>query len=269
MTAISTWTEYVALAKDPRLKMGISKSGGSGIAGRMFSCWPLGGGDNGAAPTTAVVPTKDTAGAQPNFSNSSFEQFLTRARPTETNRNGHILCDRLSHQGGLSGTTTGEQTTNLPTATLTRYTDGVGVMIGIEIYTVIGTTSTNVVARYTNQAGTGSRTTQAVSIGNTGFREGNRLILLPLQDGDYGVQSVEGVTLAASTGTAGNFGVTLFRPLFPLGYCDAAIPYVLDGPLGCGMLPKVVNDACLFWIVTANSASTFGPLLGTLHAIEP
>jgi hypothetical protein len=41
----------------------------------------------------------------------------------------------------------------------------------------------------------------------------NKFQIMPLQAGDRGVKSVESLTLSASTGTAGNFGLTLFRPI--------------------------------------------------------
>jgi hypothetical protein len=86
-------------------------------------------------------------------------------------------------------------------------------MIGLTIYSAIGGTATTVTVSYTNQAGVLGRTTAIQAIGGSGNSTAGRLIFLPLQAGDTGVRSVESVTLAATTGTAGNIGVTLFKIL--------------------------------------------------------
>ena len=216
-------------------------------AGRTYDLFTLA--PNVVAPTTAVVPTSATDGAI-RFTNPSTGQLsLLLARVSGSSPGGYLLCDRLSHQGGLSGIVTGAQTTNLPTAALTRYTSGEGVMIGLTIYAIIGTTATTVTASYTNSAGVAGRTTQSVAIGATANREATRMIMLPLQDGDTGARSVESVTVAATTGTAGNFGVTLFKPLFAMAVDSTASVNPLIGFLNgnsSGGIPSIQNDACLF-----------------------
>jgi hypothetical protein len=169
-----------------------------------------------AIPSTAAALSKSDTSALnyylPNYSPES--PFIIGSRIASPGATGvYYFIDRLSHQGGLSGIVTTAQTTNLPTAALTRYTDGVGVMIGLTIYTVIGGTAATVTASYTNQAGVSGRTTAVQAIGGSGNSSAGRMIFLPLQAGDTGVRSVESVTLAATTGTAGNFGVTLFKIL--------------------------------------------------------
>jgi hypothetical protein len=157
------------------------------------------------------------------------------------------IADRLSHQGGLVGNVTTAKTTNLPTAALTRYTDGEGVRIGLEIYATIGGTATSVTVSYTNQAGTSGRISEAVQIGATNFNAASRFIQVPLASGDTGCRSVQSVTVLATTGTAGNFGVTLYRPLLwvPLLPGGAEFDALLDAG---GALPQVLNDACLFMV---------------------
>jgi hypothetical protein len=166
------------------------------------------------------------------------------------------FIDRLSHNGGISGTSTGTITTNLPTAALPRFTDGVGVYIGIEIYTTIGATATTISATYTNQAGTGSRTTPNVVFGGGGFNTLTRFLILPLADGDTGVKSVESLSVAATTGTAGNYGVTLFKMLGAMSFDGGKNAYgdIVTGNM-CGM-PDITN-ACLS-ILFMQSAVTAG-----------
>ena len=227
-------------------------------AGRLYDAWAFQV-PAGTAPTTAAVPTRTTAGAfgQQNGGSGALGivgMNLGGGLPVTV-----LVADRLSHQGGLSGTVATAQTTNLPTSALTRYTDGVGVMIALTIYTQIGTTATTVTASYTNQSGTSGRTTPAVAIGGTFNREANRLFPLPLQSGDTGVRSVESVTLAATTGPAGAFGVMLFKPLyassaFAQGNIIAAD--FVTGNAGGG-LPEIVDDACLFPIIMGTTTTSF------------
>lgn len=187
------------------------------VAARFTSLWQynktMGGG--GAAPGAVAAPDNTTTGGLLQTDPSGGrEKWLLGMNATILGNSGTlILYDRLLHISGLSGTSTSAQTVS---GSLTRNTGGLGNQIWVEIYTQIGTTATTITASYTNQSGTSGRTTKATSIGGTGLREAQRMIPLPLQDGDTGVQAVDSVTLAASTTTAGNFGVVVARPLLVL-----------------------------------------------------
>lgn len=163
-----------------------------------------------------------------------------------------ILCDRLSHQGGLVGNVATVQTTNLPTAAYGRDVSGEGILAGLEIYTIIGTTNSSGTISYTNSAGISGRTSKLFRIGGTGFREAGAFILIPLADGDTGVRSVESVTLGATTGTAGAFGVTLFKPIawYSIDYHDTEGRLTNDILSGgaAGNIPTVSRDSCLFFL---------------------
>ncbi len=219
--------------------------------GRFYESWlhtPLAG----TAPTTAAVPFSTAVGCLTGGAGgiAGTDLRLLSAQMSSTQPGTFILCDRLSHQGGLSGTVTTAQTTNLPTAALTRYTSGVDVYCGLSIYTQVGTSPTTVTTSYTNQAGTASRTSTAVAFGGTGFRNSSRFVLIPPAAGDTGFRSVESVTVAATTSTAGAFGVTLYKPLAyfvierPGGQVDFS---ALDGQ-GSASFNPIMNDACLFWL---------------------
>lgn len=259
MTAYTDFATFLARMDAPWQRVSDNKSSITALAGRLFSSWLATGGNSGtgAAPTTAAVPSRTIAGAL-----GQIDPVVSmRIAHTAINRNAPsymLLCDRLSHQGGLSGTTTGAQTTNLPTAALTRYTSGEGVMAGIEIYSAIGGSATTFTSSYTNQAGTSSRTSEVSNIGGANYQTASRMLLLPLQKGDSGVRAVASVTLAATTGTAGNFGVTLFKPLLAIpfpSYSNASIDFNGFLNLG-GQLPEILPDACLFWTFVA--AGSFG-----------
>jgi hypothetical protein len=221
-----------------------------------------------AIPTTSVAldKTSDNAiGPIPNATSGKLQIIGGRFNTGGTAGATVVPIDLLNVSGGLSGTVTTEQTTNLPTAALTRHTGGDGVMIGLVIYTIVGTTATTVSVRYTNQAGTGSRTSTVTSFGGTSFREVGRLILIPLQSGDTGVRSVEGVTVTATTGTAGNFGVCLFKPLMSFSLDSTTGTMPLDAVSTGGMIgsmAEVDDDACLtFLAFTPISQTINGALL--------
>lgn len=209
----------------------------------LTGSWPLAG----TAPTTAGVPTSATLGALGQPDSSGTMRMLGFDRLCCGGPSVITVYDRLSHQGGLDGTVTSEQTTNLPTAALTRYTSGVGVLAALEIYSAIGTTSTTVSIKYTNTANTAGRVSPGRSFGNTSFREAGQFLPIPLLGGDLGVKSVQGVTLAGTTGTAGAFGVTLWMPLLSIVTPSSmniamAHQFVLDYAQAC---PAITTAACI------------------------
>jgi hypothetical protein len=81
-----------------------------------------------------------------------------------------------------------------------------------------------------------------------------------LASGDVGLTSVESVTLAGTTGTAGAFGVTLFAPLTgPLpvpNTPDNEADSEFDLFMRTGSLPLVVSDACLTYIALCQINNT-------------
>lgn len=216
-------------------------------------------------PTVSLALTGGSNLAFPTLTGSHVENALSsfQVQSTVGSLGAVLIVDRLVHQAGLSGIT-GTQTLNLPTTALPRYTDGRGVMIGIRIYTQIGATSTTVTASYTNQDGVAGRTAKTNVIGNTGFRETPRIIFLALQEGDTGVRSVQSITLAASTGTAGNIGVVLFKPIAMVPLSFAAEPTnanFINGNL-IGNIPEYDKDACLCFFTNFSLAS--GSVTGVL-----
>jgi hypothetical protein len=71
-------------------------------------------------------------------------------------------------------------------------------------------------------------------------------VTLPFAAGDTGVRAVASVTNAATTGTVGNFGVTLFKPLAAI-HVDRYRANVVADFVGGGLFPleEIVDDACL------------------------
>lgn len=208
---------------------------------------------SGAAPGgTARTCTSATAGAIP-ITNASGgrEKRILGCTLAASQVGVYIIHDRIEDISGLSATTTTAQTiTGLAD---TRYS-GDGVQAWVEIYTIIGSTATTLTISYTNQAGTSGRTSKAVVFGGTNRREVTRAIPIPLADGDTGVQSVESVTVLATTGTAGDFGITLKKPLLyaPVGITNTGLMVDLVSQLPS--MPLLVNNVCLSIDYYSNSA---------------
>lgn len=257
---IATLTQFKDILANESVPETISVASTTVIAGRPFDLWvstpPV-----GVAPTTAAAPNRTTVGALGQQNSTTGTLAVIAARFSSISAGQYMVCDRLSHQGGLSGIVTTAQTTNLPTAALTRHTSGTGVMMALTIYTAVGATGTTVTVSYTNDAGTAGRVTEPVVFGGTGFREAGRLIMLPLQSGDTGVRSVQSVTVLATTATAGAFGVTLFKPLFAILVPDTngvlpAAGYITGSTFGG--IPEVIDDACLFLTTICASTNPMG-----------
>lgn len=223
---------------------------GSTVNENAIAEWALAGPPTGVAPTAAVVPDNTTVGAIGRSNGGSGRQIivggslhalvdvLSVAAPDQ-----HVLLvvDRLSHQAGLVGNITTLQTTNLPTAALTRYTSAVGVMMALEVYSTVGSGTGTLTTTYTNSAGTGSRTSTLPFV-STSVPRASSMLFLPLQSGDLGVKSVESIQLSGAKSSAGNIGITLFKPL-------AMISPTSMGKFGIedivGWNEEIVDDACV------------------------
>lgn len=231
------------------------------VGGQMQSDWIAAGNPGAAvAPTTGAVPTSAISGCRYPFSNpGSGNSYISRLTHASTIAGCLFVADRLYHNGGFSGTVTAAQTCGA--AALTRYTSGVGVEIWLEAYTALGATSTTYTVSYTNQAGSTGRTGTYVGTLHAGV---GCMGQVQLQAGDTGVKSVQTVTLTATTGTAGNFGVTLLYRLATLpvvSLCGAMMdPFMLG-------MPQVVNSACLFkmWLP---QTTTSGMWMTSLDIIQ-
>ena len=251
MGAFASYAAFKAACERPEFRLPASKVGFSGSGSSCFRSRWTAAPNAGAVPGLAVACDASTVGALPGLVSRAASLYpvsidLVSAIATNNFPNFGLLIDRLSHQGGLGGTATGEQTTNLPTAALPRYTSGEGLMAAIEIYATIGGGQTATL-RYTNQAGIGGRASQAIDL-NSNVVVPSALNIFSLQDGDTGIRSIEGVTLSASTGTAGNFGVTIFKPLllFPWAMINRQGRGLVNMLLGGGLcLPEIDDAACL------------------------
>jgi hypothetical protein len=240
------------------------------IIGRGASLWQYDGMPaGGAVPTVAAIPDRSLQGALPFLvATGGRDTHLIGASVTPTGAGVMLLYDRLMHIGGLSGTSTADQTVQggTPTPAITRNTGGAGNIAWYEVYTQIGATSTTLTMTYTNQAGTGSRT-GTINIGSTGFREATRAQRIPLAAGDTGIRAIEKVKLTASTTTAGNFGITLAQPLAWIPVGTGGTAGWRDYTTGLPGIPVIDPDACLalMFVTSAGAASEVWGCLATVE----
>lgn len=215
-----------------------------------------------ATPTTSVVLNRNSdvsISPIPEVGSGMLTFLGARLNSSSGFGGAVILVDLLNANGGLSGIVTTEQTTNLPTIALTRYTTGEGVMIGLFLHANIGTTATTVTVKYTNSSGVANRISTATTIGGGGFNASRTLILIPLQAGDTGVRSVESITLAGSTGTAGNIGVYLMKFLAMLSLDSTTGTTVLDAVSTGGIINsfcEIQPEACISIALLLNNQQT-------------
>jgi len=235
------------------------------IAGALSSLWLYQGSPaHGDIPGVASAPTNTTPGALRFTPPTGVQQkWLLGMTATVRVAGTLTLYDRLLHNGGLSGTVITPQVVG---GSLTRNLSGIGNEIWVEIYTLVGTTGTTITASYVNELDV-TRTTPAMSFGGTGNREATRLIHLPRASGDRGVKSVISVTVLASTGTAGSFGVTVARPLALVPINMASVGAVRDFISGLPSVLEVPAGACL--TLAHYPTNTPAPaVFGSLHMVE-
>lgn len=237
-------------------------------AGQFFSLWQSAGAPGaGAAPTTAAIPTSATTGAI-GFQNqtSPATSYLAWLRAITGNANQTVeIHDRVAHMGGLSGTvTTGQSPAidlsasglNLVAARRgdSNYSD---IQWWLEIYTALGATGVNATVNVTyDNASTGNLA--VIALGATP-RAGRMYPLVSAVAGRF-IRGVNTVTLSATTGTAGNFGVTATRPRTAID-ADVANKGISADWAQLG-LPEIPNDACLMLIAPCSTTST-GTVRGT------
>lgn len=248
-------------------------SSNSNTAGAFRSYWrEAGQPGQGAIPTTTATCNNATIGGV-NFAQQTapatsylalFEYANTVGGQTQE------IHDRLAHRGGLSGTVTTAQTVSLDLDALLA-TDNIAARIGdsnysdvmwwLEWYTQTGTTAVTATVNVTFNDGT-SNNLSAISLAASrpvGFMLSLNTFLQAADASKY-IRYVNTVTLSATTGTAGNFGVTATR-YRAAGFAPLAnARYTQDwAQLG---LPEIYNGSCLFPILLPSATGSTG-LLGT------
>lgn len=179
------------------------------------------------------------------------KKYLAGATVFSTSPATIYLCDRVWSCSGFDATLfTNQSIPSFPA--LPRHTTGEGLELWLEIYTGIGSTVSTITITYTNSDGVGGRTT---SIANPGSSlAAGRMVAIPLQAGDSGVRSVQTVALSTSTGTAGNFGLTLIKRLACYSATVSGMDFGYDfEELG---MPDVADEAALMLLQMSTGNTT-------------
>lgn len=239
----------------------------SQTANSVCSLWrATGQPGQGGIPTSSATCNNNTIGvigfSQQISPSTSYGAYLELA--TGNSATTMELHDRLAHMGGLNGTLTTAQAVNLDLSTLLSV-DNINARKGddnysdvqwwLEWYTATGSTAVNVTIAVTyNDGTTGNLTTLSLAA----TRPASHAILLnslipSAQSGKF-IRGVVSITLSASTGTAGNFGVTATRQRMTLSASIPNFKFVADwAQLG---LPEIYNSSALFPIVLTSTTSS-------------
>ena len=172
------------------------------------------------------------------------------------------IHDRLIHMGGLNGTLTTAQTVGIDLNGITadNMVDRIGdsnysdVQWWLEWYTATGATAvTATVAVVYNDGTTGNITASLAATRPASFMLPLNGLITAAAAGKF-IRGVTSVTLSATTGTAGSFGVTATRIRMsqscPLANFKSSSNWADLG------LPEIRNSSCLFPVVLTSTTST-------------
>lgn len=255
--AITTFDGFIGSAKQ---YVSLTKTASrTSVAANWFSVFDLAGNPGagtlaGTSTTAGVVPTDATAGfpaidafgggatgylAQVEFGSSvacrlKLFDCVFKAGAYAFNAN-QALSAQPSYASRMPGGSYGDTQ-----IWLEQVTAGTGVQ--------------NVAVTYTNQAGTGSRSTGTVA---TAANIVGRMWQLPLQAGDTGVQRIDNVV--GSVATAGTFNILVLRQLW-----SGRVKIANDGDvhdLAKTGMPVLFADSALLLTVAADSTATGIPEL--------
>lgn len=238
------------------------------VAGAYYSLWrATGQPGQGAIPTSAAVCDNALTGAM------GFTQQVAPATSyggwaSAACSNSAVtieIHDRIAHMGGLVGNVTTSQavasfdlSTMLATSNVdarkgdANYSD---VQWWLEWYADTGATASNATVTATFNDGSSANLT-VTAVGGT-LRAGRMIPLngriAAAQSGKY-IRGVTAVILSASTGVAGNFGITASRPRMTMPLAIANKTEIFDwAQLG---LPEIFNSSCLFPIELCSTTTT-------------
>lgn len=184
----------------------VKSSVANSAAGQLFSLYRAAGSTPAqpAIPAAAAVCTKDTAGAIAlPFAVSGGNSLYCDSIAMQFAVAGQLrLVDRIIHHGGLNGTTLGVQSINTPA--IPAGVDAAKCRWFAEWYADTGATASNATFAVTHTDATTANI--VIAVGGT-VRAGRKIELVsPVGKPIASIQQL--TSLSASTGTAGNFGVT-------------------------------------------------------------
>lgn len=240
-------------------------------AGQYHSLWrATGQPGQGAIPAAVAICNQSTTGGM-KFSQQTdpAKSYLAYLEAASSNSATTMeVHDRLMHMGGLNGTLTTAQSVGIDFDGVTA--DNMVERIGdanysdiqwwLEWYTDTGATVATATVAVTYSDGTTGNLT-AVSLAATRRASFMQSLngLIPAAAAGKFIRAVNTVTLSATTGAAGNFGVTATRLRGSLFMPIANAKFSADwASLPIGVMP---NSACPF-IAMLSSTTTTGTLRG-------
>ena len=266
--AISTVDSIVKALGNNSSRIIIDKASiASQTAASYCSLWrATGQPGQGAIPAATAVCNNNTLGtinfAQQTLPARSYGAYLELA--TGNAAMTLELHDRLAHMGGLVGNVTTAQAVNLDLSTLLA-TDNLSERKGdadysdvqwwLEWYTATGATVvTATVAVTYNDGTTGNLTAQSLAATRPASHAIPLNSLVPAAQSGKFIRGVVSVTLSATTGTAGSFGVTATRPRMAIGSPIANFKSISDwAQLG---FPEIYNRSAVFPMVLTPTTSS-------------
>lgn len=263
-----TWRKTPALATTANVWFDISMSSGNPKAKQWFDATPL--------VAQQVKQSTDGGifhGADVSPSTKYIRMMMSRSSSATGLPLDMILCDYLLYYPTVDMSETAEQTMD-NTTTLPRYTDGAGVQM-MAVLTAGATGGQYFRVRYTNQDGVADRLTplirQGTSAVNGSIIHGAAVTqdmtgpFIPLQEGDTGVRSIQGVT--QQTADTGLFSIILVKPLLQTQIREIVTPYEKDMLLQSVNLPVVQDDAFLSFLCLPTGSLNGVVLSGELKVI--
>lgn len=266
--AITTLDQLINAMGNNSTRLVIDKASiSNAVAGQFHSLWrATGQPGQGAIPTSAAVLTNGTTGALGFAQQTSpATSYLAILEGLCSNTGSTLeIHDRLVAMGGLVGNVATAQTVGIDLDSLLT-TSNLDVRKGdanfsdvqwwLEWYTDTGGTAVTVTVNVTYDDGSTGNLT-AISLAAT--RRASFMVPLngsiPAASAGRYIRGVNTVTLSATTGTAGNFGVTATRYRAAMYKPLANARFTSDWQaLG---LPEINNSACLFAVQIAGTTST-------------
>lgn len=207
----------------------------------------------GTSTTAGVVPTDATAGCPAiNAFAGANTGYISALDFGSTVACRLRLCDMLFKAGAYAFNANQTLSTQPSYASRVSGSDYKGTELWIEAVTAF-TGNLSIAVTYTNQDGIAARTTGTVATGVAPAL--GRMIQLPLQAGDTGIQKVESVVATGST--AGTFNVLVLRPLW-MGRVRTNNDGDTHGPDKTD-LPVVFADSALILQVAPDSTNSGVP----------
>lgn len=255
--AITTPAGIVAAAKQTvRMQKNSLTSVGASPSSLLTASGNPSAGSATIGNTTAGVIVDDTVAGYPNVNafGGGATGYLAAVDFGCSVAGRFALHDRIYNVGSISCTSLATTTLSGQPSTLGRSPAGTGEAfdIWVEVNAAVSNTATTCTVTYTNSAGTTGRSSGAFSIQNL---IAGRLVAVPLQAGDSGVQKIESVIIGGTVATTGSINVIISRALWMNGRCKVNNDGDVHG--WDKTLMPVVYDTTAFWLTyTPDSTAT-------------